>query len=104
MLKCVGSIERQEDPTISLTTWQELIGAFELRPIESCELINPFTNEPTTLNDPLELAAFVIGEQPVGVVRWCSRGNGFDILGEPGAMTRLAEAIAERIGGEFVPL
>jgi hypothetical protein len=104
MLKCVGSIERDEDPTISLATWQEVIEAFELRPIESCEIVNPFTKEPMTLNDPRELAALVVGEQRVGVVRWCSRGKGFDILGEPDAMTRLAEAIAERIGGDFVPL
>ncbi len=103
MLECIGSIERDEDPTISVSTWQEVIGAFKLRPIESCEILNPFTKERETLNAPLELAALVIGEQCVGVVRWCSRGQGFDIIGEPGAMTPLAEAIAERIGGRIRP-
>ena len=40
-----------------------------------------------------------------GSCDWNSRGSkGFDILGEPDAMTRLAEAIAEKIGGDFVPL
>jgi hypothetical protein len=104
MLKVIGSIARLENPKVSLATWREVIEAFELRPIESCEVANPFTGEPTTLNTPLELAALVIGEQRVGVVRWCSRFEGLDIMGEPGAMTRLAESIAARIGGEFEPL
>jgi hypothetical protein len=103
MLKVIGSIEMPENPMVSLATWREVIEAFELRPIESCEVTNPFTGEPTTLNTPLELAALVIGEGRVGVVRWCSRGGGLDVFGEPDAMTRLAEAIAARIGGEFVP-
>jgi hypothetical protein len=104
MLKTIGSIARFEDPMISLETWREVIEAFKLRPIESCEVANPFTGEPMTLNDPRELAALVVGKERVGVVRWCSRGGGLDIFGEPDAMNRLAEAIAERIGGEFEPL
>ena len=78
----------------SLATWLEVIEAFDLRPIESCEVANPFTEEPTTLDTPLELAALVIDEGPAGVVRWCSLGEGLDIFGETSAMTRLAEAIA----------
>jgi hypothetical protein len=104
MLKVIGSIERLENPKVSLATWREVIEAFELRPIESCEVANPYTGEPTTLNTSLELAALVIDERSVGVVRWCSRGEGLDIIGEPDAMIPLAESIAARIGGEFVPL
>ena len=104
MLKIIGSIERPEDPEISLATWQGVIEAFELRPIESCEVVNPFTGEPTTFNDPLELAEVLIGGGRVGVVRWCSRAWGLDFFGEQDAMTRLAKAIAARIGGDFVPL
>ena len=104
MLRVISSIVRQENPMISLATWREVIEAFELRPIESCEVVNPFTEEPMTLNTPLELAALVIDEERVGVVRWCSRGGGLDVFGDPGAMTGLAEAIAARIGGEVEPL
>ena len=81
-----------------------MIEAFKLHPIESCEVTNPFTEEPMTLGDPRELAALMIGEERVGVLRWCSRGGGLDVFGEPAAMIRLAEAIAVRIGGEFEPL
>jgi hypothetical protein len=104
MLKAIGAIALPENPKVSLATWREVIEAFDLRPIESCEVVNPFTEEPMTLNTPLELAALVIGEGRVGVVRWCSRAEGLDVFGEPRAMTRLAEAIAARIGGAFEPL
>lgn len=104
MLKLIGTIAWQENPTVSLATWREMIEAFELRPTESCEIANPFTGEPTTLNTPLELAALEIGERRAGVVRWCSRGKGLEIIGEPGPMTRLAKAITARFGGEFEPV
>lgn len=104
MLKAIGWIGLSEDPMVSLATWREVIEAFDLRPIESCEVVNPFTREPMTLDFPLELAEVMIDGGRVGLVRWCSRAGGLDIFGEPGAMTRLAEAIAARIGGEFVPL
>ena len=82
----------------------EVIEALDLHPIESCEVVNPFTGEPTTLDNSLELAAAVIDGRRVGVVRWCSHSEGLDIFGEPETMTPLAEAIAARIGGEFAPL
>jgi len=104
MLEVIGSISRPDDPEVSLATWREVIEEFELRPIESCEILNPFTREPSTLNVPLELAAVVIRGRQVGVLRWCSRGKGIDVLGTPRSMTRLAEAIAARIGGEFEPI
>jgi hypothetical protein len=104
MLKVIGSVVRSEDPMISLATWRDVIEAFGLRPIESCEVVNPFTGAPMTLDTPLELAEHVIGEGRVGVVRWCSGGGGLDVFGEPGVMTPLAEAIAARIGGEVEPL
>lgn len=104
MLKVIGSIARPDDPEVSLATWREVIEALDLHPIESCEVVNPFTGEPTTLDNSLELAAAMIDGRRVGVVRWCSRSEGLDIFGEPETMTPLAEAIAARIGGEFTPL
>jgi len=104
MLKVIGSIARPDDPAVSLATWREVIEALDLHPIESCEVVNPFTGEPTTFDNSLELAAAMIDGRRVGVVRWCSRSEGLDIFGEPETMTSLAEAIAARIGGEFTPL
>lgn len=104
MLKVIGSIERPDDPRISLAIWREDIQEFQLHPIESCEIDNPFTGESTTLDVALELAAALSDGRRVGVVRWCSRGEGLDIIGQAGEMARLAEAITARIGDDFVPL
>lgn len=104
MLELIGSIERCEDPIFPLATWREVIEAFALLPIESFQSTNPFTGQPITFDTPLELAAVMVDGQRVGVVRWCSRGGGLDIFGNVDAMTPLAEAIAVKIGGDFVPL
>ena len=52
MLKVICSVVRQENPIFSLATWREVIETFKLHPIESCEVANPVTGEPMTLNDP----------------------------------------------------
>ena len=105
MLKVIGSIARPDDPEVSLATWREVIEALDLHPIESCEVVNPFTGEPTTFDNPHELAAAMIDGRRVGVVRWCSRSEGLDIFGEPRNDDPSGRGgAAARIGGEFTPL
>jgi hypothetical protein len=97
----IGSIVRPDDPKVSAATWREVVAAFGLSPIASCEIVNPFSGKPDTLRTPGELAAAAVDGRPAGVLRWCSRGNGIDVFGDRRPMGRVARAIAAHIGGEF---
>ena len=88
---------------IDFTSWTALVSRYaQLSLADSCEIINPFTNETETIEYPSEFAEVVVDGRQVGALRWYRHGESIDAFGDVEIVGAIARGLAKELSGRFV--
>ncbi len=102
-MDCIGTINFESD--MDDVGWASLIAARnELSAIESIEITNPFTKQLSKIVAPDELAAFAVGGESIGALRWSKYGSGIDVFGDSQKMHALINELCTELEGWFDPV
>lgn len=84
--------------------WEALIAEHdELSPVKKITVVNPFTQEIVHVGNPGECVSVTIADAEAGAMRWCEKGSGIDVHGNPDDLGELIASICKACSGTFAP-
>lgn len=100
-LRLSGSIAGKK---VSKAAWDKLLQEnSDLKAIQTCERVNPFTQNIDQISAPGCLAELQRDGTQIGVFHWYEKSGGLDVFGDDSEVLAKAEATAAQLKARFDP-